>query len=377
LNTRGADLRLADLVKNLLVRDGASNPDDRDAITERWDRLVDRIQGGTGSAANVDQFMWQSWNSRRTAVTEAELYKSILEQVGGSADLHLAYLEELEYDSIVYQYFDDVNLNIDKSSLETGSALAVPEVSETLRALAVFNVSVANSALMAVVRKFEKSNLMPKKDLVTACRAIENFHFQFTALRNSGSTGGTRGRYNRFAVELEDAPSRRAVQSTITTFRGRLNGSLPKPDEAKEAFGQLFYAPNLRLTNAQKRRGRKVFIAYVLLRFAQHHKTLTFGQDLSEWTIEHIKPQSRATGGVSSPEYSIGNLTLLTRAANGTLADGDLDRKRAGLKSYVVWKDDTLSSWINDDSKSEVLDSDIRDRSKDLADLAVDVVWTV
>lgn len=377
LNTRGADLRLADLVKNLLVRDGASGRDDRDAITERWDRLVDRIQGGTGSATNVDQFLWQSWNSRRTAVTEAELYKSILDQVRGSADLHIAYLEELEYDSIVYQYLDDVNVNIDKASLETGSALAVPEVSETLRALAVFNVSVANSALMAVVRKYEKSNLMRKQDLITACRAIENFHFQFTALKNSGSTGGTRGRYNRFALELEVAPTRQSVQTVITTFRQRLNSSLPKPDEAKEAFAQLFYAPNLRLTNAQKRRGRKVFIAYVLLRFAQHHKTLTFGQDLIEWTIEHIKPQSRAAGGVKSPEYSIGNLTLLTRTANGALADGDLNAKRAGLKSYVVWKDDTLSAWIDDDNKSEITDGDIAARAKVLADLAVDVVWTV
>jgi Uncharacterized conserved protein len=377
LNTRGADLRLADLVKNLLVRGGAADVGDRKTISERWERLVDRVQTETGSMTNVDQFMWQSWNSRRPAVTEAELYKKVLDFVGGSAQRHLEYLEELEFDSIAYQYFDDVAHVIDKSVLGTKSALAIAEVSETIRALALFNVSVANSAILAVIRKYEKTAVMRQKDVVAACRAIENFHFQFTALKNSGSTGGTRGRYNRFAVELEEAPSKKAVQTAIDSFQLRLVGSLPDSSDVKEAFAQLFYAPKARLTNAQKRRSRKQFIAYVLLRFAQHHKTLPLGQDLTAWTIEHIRPQSHASGEVGSPEYSIGNLTLLTSAANGDLGDGDLAAKRSGLKSFVLWKDEDLSEWIQEKDQVEVLASDITDRAKALAGLAVDAVWSI
>jgi hypothetical protein len=253
----------------------------------------------------------------------------------------------------------------------------MPELGETLRALALFNVSVANSALLAVVRKYEKTGLMRQKDVVAACRAIENFHFQFTALRNSGSTGGTRGRYNRFAVELEDASSREAVQTAVQSFKVRLAGSLPTSDEAKEAFAQLFYAPKARLTNAEKRRSRKHFLAYVLLRFAQHEKALTLGQDLIAWTIEHIRPQSQAASGVESPEYSIGNLTLLTSGANVDLGDSNLAEKRAGLKARVPWKDALLSEWLEDDAKSEVLPGDIVFRAKALADLALDTVWAI
>lgn len=377
LNTRGADLRLGDLVKNLLVRGGATGTEDRETISKRWERLVDRVQTESGSMTNVDQFMWQSWNSRRPAVTEAELYKKILEFVGGSAQRHLQYLEELEFDSIAYQYLDDVGLVIDKSALGATSALSIPEVSETIRALALFNVSVANSAILAVVRKYERTDLMRRKDVLAACRAIESFHFQFTALKNSGSTGGTRGRYNRFAVELEEASSKQAVQGAIDSFQLRLERSLPSTSDATEAFARLFYAPNERLNNAQKRRSRKQFIAYVLLRFAQHHKTLTLGQDLTAWTIEHIRPQSHASGDVGSPEYSIGNLTLLTSKANGDLGDGDLATKRPGLKAFVLWKDDDLSEWIEDSKKTEVLASDITARAKALADLAVDAVWSI
>ncbi|WP_344060805.1 DUF262 domain-containing HNH endonuclease family protein [Terrabacter lapilli] len=377
LNTRGADLRLADLVKNLLVRGGATEPDDRKTISERWERLVDRLQPDSASLGAVDQFMWQSWNSRRAAVTEAELYKKILELVEGDSGQHLQYLEELEFDSIVYQYIDEVDLVIDKSELGVKSALKIPEVGDTLRALAVFNVSVANSALLAIVRKYEKTALITKKNVIEACRAIEDFHFQFTALMNSGSTGGTRGRYNRFAVELEEASSKQAVREAVESFKVKLAGSLPDADKAKEAFAKLFYAPNSRLTNAQKRRSRKHFISYVLLKFAQDNKTLPVGQDLTSWTIEHIRPQKLASGEVGSPEYSIGNLALLTSGANGDLGDGDLTAKRTGLNAYVPWKDPELSKWLADNTKDEVLAADISARAESLADVAVDVVWAI
>ena len=377
LNTRGAELRLADLVKNLLVRGGADAAADRTTISQRWDRMVTRVQTVVGSAGAVDQIMWQSWNSRRTAVTEAELYKKILKFVEGDPARHLAYLEELEYDSVIYQYLDDIDLVIDKSALATRSALRVPEVADSLKSLALFNVSVANSAILAIARKYEKTSLLQKKELISACRAIENFHFQFTALKNSGSTGGTRGRYNRFAVELEEASGKSAVQEAIKSLKERLAGSLPAEHEAKDAFAQLFYAPRARLTNAQKRRSRKHFIAYVLLRFAQAHKALPEGQDLAAWSIEHVRPQSRAAGHVRNPEYSIGNLALLTSGANGDLGDGSLGEKREGLRRFVPWKDDVMSTWLEDEAKVELLPEDIAARAELLATLAVSSVWAI
>lgn len=377
LNTRGAELRLADLVKNLLVRGGATDAPDRKTISDRWDRMVNRIQTGAGSMNAVDQFMWQSWNSRRAAVTEAELYKKILELVKGDSGRHIEYLEELEYDSVTYQYLEDVELVIDRTKLAAKSALKIPEVGDTFKALALFNVSVANSALLAIVRKYEKTGLLRKRDLIAACRAIENFHFQFTALKSSGSTGGTRSRYNRFAVELENASSKDKVQEEIKSFEKKLAGSLPAKNDAKKAFTQLFYAPKARLTKAQKSRARKPFITYVLLRFAQDNNALPAGQDLATWSIEHMRPQSRGSDNIDDPEYSIGNLTLLTSGANGDLGNGDLAQKRTKLKDYVLWKDTKLSAWLEDDTKVELLSDDITTRAKLLADLAIDSVWAI
>lgn len=377
LNTRGADLRLADLVKNLLVRGGATNPVDRDTISARWDRMVDAIHQHSGSDSSADQFMWQSWNSRRPAVKEAELYKAIIESFDGQSDRHLTYLEELEFDALTYRHLDDAEISVDRRMLEGKSALKIPEVIDSFRALAIFNVSVANSALLALVRKYEKTAMLRKQDMIDACRAIENFHFQFTALTNSGSTGGTRARYNRFAVELEQASTLAETRTAIRDLKTKLLGSMPETDRSKEAFSSLFYAPDEKLTNAQKRRSRKIFISYVLLRMAQTDSVLTAGQDLRTWTIEHIRPQSQATAGLRSSEFSIGNLTLLTSGANGNLGDGIFAQKRSGLLSYAAWRDASMTVWLADESINEIDSSHIAERARALADLAIDETWSI
>lgn len=377
LNTRGADLRLADLVKNLLIRGGATDEPNRRTIAERWGRVVDRVQSIAGGATSADQFIWQSWNSRRPAVTEAQLYKQIRTEVETRSGGHLEYLAELEFDAIAYQYLDDVSLIIDERHLESKSALRLEEVGDTLRALALFDVSVANSALLATVRKYEHSNLLGRADLLRVCRLIENFHFQYTALTRGSSTGGTRGRYNRFAVELHQATSSAQVRFVIDGLRDKLVTSLPAAGVAETAFGSLFYAPKVRLTNAQKRRSRKPFMAYVLLRFAQQARTLPAGQNLNTWTIEHIRPQALASGQVADAEHSIGNLTLLTKPGNADVAAGDLQAKREGLRDLVPWLDSPLATWLDDTGKTEVTAMDIQSRTTYLAQRAVATVWAI
>lgn len=162
-----------------------------------------------------------------------------------------------------------------------------------------------------------------------------------------------------------------------TALMAKLASSLPDAGEVKEAFAELFYAPKSRPTNAQKRRSRKHFTSYVLLRFAQEANALPLAQDLTPWRIEHVRPQSLSSGEVSSPEYSIGNLTLLTSGANGELDDGDLAAKRAVLKAYVPWEDVELTRWTEDDTKAEATSIDIAKRAEVLADLAVDTAWAI
>ncbi|MET9943251.1 hypothetical protein ABZ086_36630, partial [Streptomyces halstedii] len=111
----------------------------------RWERVVDRVQLGRVSADVVDRFIWQSWNSRREAVKEPELFKEISRLVGSSPAAHLAYLEELERDAETYQWLEAENVQVQPKSRGERNAFAIPEFVDSVRALALFNVSVANS----------------------------------------------------------------------------------------------------------------------------------------------------------------------------------------------------------------------------------------
>lgn len=376
LNTRGADLRLADLAKNLLIRGAATTVPDREAISLRWDRVVDRVQDGRLDSDVVDRFIWQSWNSRREAVKAPELFKEIGRLVGADPVKHIAYLEELETDSLIYQFLDDEDVRVQARVPGVRNAMAVSPYVDSLRALAIFNVSVANSTTMAIARKYQETKIVKEAQLIDVMRLVENFHFQFTSLTNAGSTGGTRGRYNRFAVRLEKAMTKAEVVDAIADFGDKLRASLPARTAAEKAFEELFYAPGLRLTQAQKIRGRKIFISYVLMSFAKRKGLLPPGQSLSSWSIEHIKPQSFATEDYRDPTYSIGNLTLLTEALNSSLGDSDLQAKMAALRKGSAYFDADLESWASSGVLVPSGDQIVR-RSSALAAEALDSVWSL
>ncbi|WP_245744487.1 DUF262 domain-containing protein [Lentzea fradiae] len=376
LNTRGADLRISDLVKNLLIRGGATTAPDREAIAARWNRLVDRVQLESLKPDVVDRFIWQSWNSRRAAVKEPELFKEISRLVKEDAAKHLDYLAELETDSLTYQWLENEDVQTRLKKGADRNAFAVRKFADSVRALAIFNVSVANSTVLAIARKYQESSLVKESQLIEVMRLVENFHFQFTALTNSGSTGGTRARYNRFAVRLEAANSRAEVSEAIADLKVKLVASLPSRELALKAFQELFYAPSVKLTQAQKPRARKIFIAYVLMAFAKAEASIPAGQDLASWSIEHIKPQSTAGDSYKDPVYSIGNLTLLTDALNSSLGAAPLSKKVEALRKGKAYFDPELESWAHGGAVAPS-DAQIKKRAERLALEALDRVWSL
>ncbi|WP_097971801.1 DUF262 domain-containing protein [Streptomyces sp. gb14] len=376
LNTRGTDLRLSDLVKNLLIRGGSSNSADRNTIAERWGRVVKRVQQEHSSMDVVDRFIWQSWNSRRAAVKEPELFKALNHLVSTGPDAHLDYLQELEADAATYRWLDDEDVQVQKKVTGTRNAFAIPGFVDSVRALAIFNVTVANSTIFAVVRKFQETDLIKQAQVISVLKFVESFHFQYSALTNSTSTGGTRARYNRFAVRLENAKSTSEVGEAIADLKKRLHDSLPDRAKAHLAFRSLFYAPKLNLTRAQSVRSRKIFIAYVLMSFAKLGNLLPAGQNLATWSIEHIKPQSGASTDYRDPVYSIGNLTLLTESLNSALGDASFSSKSGALRKGSACFDSELESWDAASNASPSI-AQIKKRSHFLADDALDRVWSL
>lgn len=377
LNTRGMELRLADLVKNLIVKGGARQKVDRETIVSRWEGIVESVQGDSDRDDVVDRFIWQSWNSRREAVKMSELFKEISRYVSNTKHKCLSLLTELEMDAEIYAKLGNEDILVSPVSPKGKSRkdpFAVPGFVDSVRALAIFDVSAANSALLALARKYKEGKLNDK-NLVRAAQSIESFHFQVTALKNSSSTGGTRSRYNKFAAELAAAKKTDEISSIITSLSVKLRNSLPNSDTAQDIFGSLFYAPKIKLNNSQVKKARKVFISYVLTTIYVRDGAIPAGTDPKTWTIEHIRPQESASDDANDLTYSIGNLTILTDKLNSTIGNGNLAVKRkAILKSHRF--DPELQKWL-EGSVDEVTDGMIKDRACALAGLAISDVWAI
>lgn len=377
LNNRGLDLRLSDLVKNLLVRDGARSRQDRQTVAQRWNAMANAVEATSKNPDVLDRFLWQSWNSRRPAVKVPEVYKELTIALKAGKLTHLGYLKELEEDSRIYCRLDDLEVSQDARQTGIRNAFAEPEFIDALRALALFDVTVAHSAVMALARKYSASTRLARKNLVAAIQAIEKFHFQFNALTSSSSTGGTRNRYNRFAVDLEACKSRSDFTRVTENLIAKLAESLPPRENAEAAFLSLFYAPKARrLTRTQKRKSNKPFIAYILMGFQKHGRIVPAGIDPISYSIEHIKPQSNATGKVDDPVYSIGNLILLTDSLNGEIADSDFSAKAEVIDGTWSLIDPMIKSWIKD-GKSSLSGADVKERAVSMANRAMSEVWAL
>lgn len=378
LNTRGSDLRLADLVKNMLVRGISDDPNDRNAVASRWQIVYNDITRYGDNPEAIDRFIWQSWNSRRSAVKEPELYKQLLALIASGQLTLKNYLSQTEVDSQIYRHLETTQVAFPKKTSGVRQSLAIPEVQDSIRGLGIFNVTVANSAVVALLRKYNQCpGLVSEKQTKRAIQAIENFHFQFNAMANSGSTGGTRSRYNRFSVALEQASTRAEVSAAIDDFIGRLKGSLPANSIVENAFAKLAYAPRLTLTNAQKGRGSTDLIQYVLLTLAKRLGNLPPAQDISGWTIEHIVPQRGAGDSFEEPVYSIGNLALVSGATNSKLGHGSFAEKRRVIANSAFPRDDVLASWLDAPTNFEPTARDIEARAQTLASLASASIWSI
>ena len=379
LNTRGSDLRLADLIKNLLIRGGTQNDADRDTISNRWESLLEKALESNilgNPFDTIDRFIWQSWNSRRQAVKMPEIFKELSQMVNGSPDKHISYLEELEVDSKIYSYLHKEDITPQtKSSVR--NAFAVPEFVDSVRALAVFDISVANSALLAIARKYnEESRIVTQANLIEVGRLIENFHFQFSAMTNGGSTGGTRSRYNNFAVSLTAAKTKKEISDAIKDLQERLKNSLPEISRVEEEFKKLFYSPELNIRQHQKKRARKAFIASVLSSFAKSYNAIPSGIQPTSWSIEHILPQEAGDDKTTNPVYSIGNLTLISEKLNSQLSSYEFKKKSPELHRKSAYFDDCLLEW-EEEKVDNITHELILKRSEHLAHLAVNEVWKI
>ena len=307
LNTRGKDLAVTDLVKNQftkLLRSKGSV----DAVKIKWSAILETIYE---SAADItsDSFLYHFWASRHEATPVKKLYSVMKKRV--DAKNAKFYLDALVRDVEFYRAIHEPSFMWTKNE---------KRVAESLRAIQVFRVVQPTPALLSLVRAYKDGKIKLSK-LSEAVEAIERFHFTFTAITSSRSSGGISGMYSSFARKLFEAADSNQAGIEIKAFVQKLRERRPSLDEVTLGFRDVTF------TNLITK--QKPLVRYILRKFAERDK-FKFTVDWDDLTIEHFAPQASIGVGswTDASVGQLGNLFLLDPKKNGEVADKQPEKKK-------------------------------------------------
>lgn len=200
--------------------------------------------------------------------------------------------------------------------------------------------------------------------LIEAVEAIERFHFTFTAITSSRSSGGISGMYSSFGRKLFEAEDSNQAGMEIKSFIQKLRERRPSVEEVTLGFRDVIF------TNSTTK--QKPLVRYILRKFAEQDE-FKFAGDWDDLTIEHVAPQA-LIGTDSWSEANVGqlgNLFLLDPKKNGELANKSFAEKKNILSAghYSVPRALAYTEVWNPDT--------VRSHTDAMAVMAHDVIWKI
>lgn len=308
LNDRGADLTIADLLKNYLF--GRSDSE-IETVRNHWISALTALDL-TAESATFTTFLRHAWSSRYGRTRERDLFTSIKERVKGSAQA-LEAAEFVQESSKIY------------AGLMDGGHLMWANLGGTAQqaidVLKLLGLEQIRPLQLAVFQYFSA------KEQKKALRAFVGWGVRGIVVGGIGA-GSSELAYCRAAVKVRSGEIK-----SVEELRLELENTIPADDLFKEAF---------KVKSLKKRK-----MARYILRALEYHQT---GKEQPEFvpnpandqiTLEHIMPLKDPDGNWShiEPEvrrsylWRFGNLCLLPSDSNGALGSDSWSEKKPVLET--------------------------------------------
>lgn len=306
LNTRGKDLALTDLVKNHFSKHLKAKGD-VDHARLKWEKMLETIHNSS-TDISTDYFLYHFWASRYDSTPLKKLFPKFKKRV--TKNLAKDYLDSLVSDSKLYRSILEPSYGWSKNEIDASRSLSM---------LKIFKLSQATPAVLSLVRAYRDKKIKYAK-FRDSLKAIEKFHFQFTAITSSRSSGGISFMYTSFAEKLFEAKSSKECSDEIQILIKKLQNRVPSFDEFKVAFKEIAY------TNTKSK--QKNLVRYILRGFAEHY-SYKYPVDYDELTIEHIHPQSKSKSEKWNEVVGcVGNLLFIDQKMNEKLSNKNFKEKK-------------------------------------------------
>uniref|UniRef100_UPI004055B8C5 DUF262 domain-containing protein n=1 Tax=Candidatus Electrothrix sp. TaxID=2170559 RepID=UPI004055B8C5 len=304
LNARGVRLSATDLLKNYLfsvISKEGTHSSELKTLEERWETIIDLL-----GSDNFPEFLRVFWNSGHKLVRKTHLFKTIRQAVPDRGQA-FALIRDLDRHARIYAAL--------RNPLDTSWER---DERNWLQQLQMFNVRQPLSLLLAAFDRFGDAD---RSNFKQTLRAVTMLSFRYNVI--CGLPGNELERvYNAIAIRLTEGRlfSARAVITELQPI-------YPQDKVFKPAFADK----SLRTSNS---RNRKV-VRYILFELERCCSKTSYALDDATYTIEHILPEHPEQGWDTFDDrqhengvYQLGNMTLLTAAANRDLGNAPFQEKK-------------------------------------------------
>lgn len=346
LNDRGADLTIADLLKNYLF--GRSS-DRLDLVRGSWLTALANLDISAAGSQLFTDFLRHLWSSKYGATRERELYARIKERVTTTQNV-VDFAADIQSTSRLYAAI----LNSDH---EYWSTLGV-ETKDNLDVLSVLNLEQNRPLILAAMQHFDP------QELRKTFRAMVSWGVR--GLIVGGIGGGTAERlYCDAAVNIRSGEIK-----TVNVLAVALGQLIHSDDEFESAF------KTARITRGPL--ARYILRALERTAIGTAEPELVPNKDEAEVNLEHVLPRNpvAAQWPQFTPEqyaeyvHRIGNLALLSKGPNGSIGNKPFSDKKPILAASQL----TLTQLVG--NRPDWTPPEITDRQEHLASLAVQT-WRV
>ena len=315
LNGKGVHLASLDLIKNkIFEKVPTTSPNDMAA--DAWKDISETLQAGpeTAGFATFYRHYWESRSGKKTGINQ--LYdKFAAEFEDADEQAYIDFLVTLKDEARNYH-------NILNPLRENyGNRKEYYPVVQAMRELSNFNIDQARIGLLALCNA-NRYGGKSKKDVISgdtfarAARAIEYFHFAYTAVCHSPANR-LEPLYAKFAYQLRGAQTKGDAKQVLKEYLfSQFQQFMPDREAFIAAYIRLAY-------NGTKRISGNISAKYAVNLINEYlEERPIFADDSS---VEHLLPEQDAD---AEPKLlSIGNLIALETNLNGKAGNLPYEKK--------------------------------------------------
>lgn len=363
VNARGAELSVADLLKNLIFKNVKKTDSGLDKAKTKWTQIEENV---AESGVELSKFIRHLWLSKNGLVGEKDLYREIKANISNFEKFLDEILEASEMYRMLLRGTKEEWLQYN----EKGRSIY-----RSLLGIRAMRATQCHVLFLAVLRNMKKIGF----DVSGYFEAVEKFTFLYSAVSKLQANKAEK-LYSATAVALETAIKEKnaktldkKIHSVLDSFVRDLKSHRPEFPIFLERFKEIQY---------KKSESVRVLIKYILSKLNDIDSSGELGLDFDVVNIEHIVPQKPhedwklERDDIKGYVNSLGNLVLLSKVLNSEAQNDVLKKKIPILKLSEIISTKNLAKRI-EDNKYVWGEKEIEKRVVDLAEVAFKEVWVL